>query len=139
MTVFTRGSDAARYIQLLSQMVSSMGEDISRMAKIFGVDISTDDIIKSYTKSAEGPTILESILIEDGKMTQEEATMNWVMNSLFLDLKTRSAAIDRIVKCNECKNAKGESDIGIIWCNKFSNVMSSFGFCSCGERRNDHA
>lgn len=44
-----------------------------------------------------------------------------------------------VVRCKECRNAReSNTQIGLKWCNRFSNIMRDFDFCSFGERRTDH-
>ena len=53
------------------------------------------------------------------------------------DLLDDCTTIDavEVVRCRECKKRRKDGSLGLVWCNKWGNVMSADDYCSYGERR----
>ena len=65
MRIFTRGRDAAEYMQRLESMVIAMAVDISNLLKTADTNIclyTTEDIINDYVFVTSEPSVLEEVL-----------------------------------------------------------------------------
>ena len=67
MTIFTRGRDAAEYIQKLESMVIAMAVDISKLLQTADTNIclyTTEEILDDYAFVVSEPSVLEEVLHE---------------------------------------------------------------------------
>lgn len=79
MTVFTNGRDLERYIRVLQETVVLMAEDIHKCGAPISPYMKVEDVIDSYMKQASGPSVLESLLIEQGDISLEDVQRNSYM------------------------------------------------------------
>lgn len=75
MIVLTRYTDTAELIKMLTDIIQMMGEDLAEIGCV-----SADDVIDSYVKCCAGPTVLESILIQRGVLSEEDVTRNYLID-----------------------------------------------------------
>ncbi|MDE7243749.1 MAG: hypothetical protein K2O18_07215 [Oscillospiraceae bacterium] len=87
MIIFTRNKDMAGYIQLLSSALQMMARDMVRIYKLVGYDCTEEEIISSYFQTASGPTAIETILIKQGKLTEDETRVNNLAELIYELLK----------------------------------------------------
>lgn len=85
--IFTNRNELSEYIALLESIVNAMGEDLLRITNTVDKAITLDDLIDSYSRAVTSPSILESILIDRGELTTEEAKRNYLMESVFRRMK----------------------------------------------------
>lgn len=86
MYCFCRGKDAGEYIKYLIKIIDLMTDTLNDIAEENTLGLSREEILKEYCRLAEGPRILESILIKQGKMKEEEFYDSYVIN-LFKEVR----------------------------------------------------
>jgi len=67
MRIFTRGRDAAEYMQKLESMVIAMAVDISKLLQTADTNIclyTAEEIIDNYTFVTSEPSVLEEVLYQ---------------------------------------------------------------------------
>lgn len=77
MGIYLRASDAREELIACKIIIAEMAQD---MIELFGNNTYTaQDLVKSYEKWYNGPTVFESLLIKEGSYTEEEACQNLVL------------------------------------------------------------
>ena len=89
MIIFTRGKDINKYINLHLDITTWVIEDFSRCLNVAGIDVSVEEIFDSYYQALTSPNTIESILIREGKLTEDEVKRNYLMETVFKDLEYR--------------------------------------------------
>lgn len=80
MYCFCRGKDAEEYIKYLIKIIDLMTDTLTDIAEENALGLSKDEILEEYCRLAEGPRILESILIKQGKMKEEDFYDSYVID-----------------------------------------------------------
>ena len=86
MYCFCRGKDAEEYIKYLIKIIDLMTDTLTDIAEENALGLSKDEILEEYCRLAEGPRILESILIKQGKMKEEDFYDSYVID-LFKEVR----------------------------------------------------
>lgn len=77
MEIYLRARNIAEELRACKIIISVMAQD---MIELFGDNTYTaQDLIESYEKWYNGPTVFESLLIKEGLYTEEEACRNLVL------------------------------------------------------------
>lgn len=87
MYCFCRGKDAEEYIKYLIKIIDLMTDTLTDIAEENALGLSKDEILEEYCRLAEGPRILESILIKQGKMKEEDFYDSYVID-LFKEVRS---------------------------------------------------
>lgn len=87
MYCFCRGKDAEEYIKYLIKIIDLMADTLTDIAEENTLGLSKDEILEEYCRLAEGPRILESILIKQGKMKEEDFYDSYVID-LFKEVRS---------------------------------------------------
>lgn len=86
MTIFTNRFELHEHMNRSKEIIEAMGQDLLRIANMVDKTITIEDIMDSYCHVASSPSILESIEIDQGTLTIEEAKRNYLMESVFREL-----------------------------------------------------
>lgn len=73
-------SGASKEIGMLSDILEMIASDFSDVCYRLGVEVSTGDLLKQYFQQYEGPTAIEQVLINQGRLTKEEACRNTILD-----------------------------------------------------------
>lgn len=70
MQVFLNRMDERNYIKHLEKMIEYMATDITNiLSASFKEPYNIESVLSDYSGMADGPTLIESIFIDEGKMT----------------------------------------------------------------------
>lgn len=84
-----------RYSKILDMVTS----DLVQVFKMFGSNVTSEDLLEEYSRIYDGPTALETVLIREGKMNVDEIQQHHLVNSLFRNIQT---LIDERKDENDC-------------------------------------
>ena len=129
MTVITRGRDAAAMMQLYKEIAMEMAEDLNKIAHIAGEGkfITAEWIFEQYERKADGPTVFENVLIQEGRTTAEECVENSTKD-IFIRAMLRTIGEGRYVVhgrwledngvqiCSNCGAEHEWADYRASWC-----------------------
>lgn len=90
MVAFARGRDLERYAGTLASVIDALVRDMARIARLAGCPFPEDGIIEAYARAAEGPTVIERVLIGQGRLTEAEAGANHVADMIHQGVAARA-------------------------------------------------
>ena len=112
--IFTRGKDLADYAALVSDVAYALAEDMARISELTGRAFTADAIMDEYVQTAKGPTIFERVLIEQGTLTEAEASKNHLAEIIYRQVAESTAPKAEKLRYFEVKFSDG-CEINSVW------------------------
>ena len=75
--IFLNKGELNEYINFLEKMVDSCFDTIFQTYETLNLSYNAEEILNDYIHEAKGPTVLESILINEGEWSKEEVMRNF--------------------------------------------------------------
>ena len=75
--IFLNKGELNEYVNFLEKMVDSCFDTIFRTYEALNLSYNAEDILNDYIHEAKGPTVFESILINEGEWPEEEIMHNF--------------------------------------------------------------
>lgn len=76
-SIFLNRGELNEYINFLEKIVDSCFDTIFQTCEALNLSYDAEDILNDYIHEAKGPTVLESILINEGECSKEEIMRNF--------------------------------------------------------------
>ena len=112
--IFTRGKDLADYAALVSDVAYALAEDMARISELTGRAFTADAILDEYVQAAKGPTVFERVLIEQGTLTEAEASKNHLAEIIYRQVAESVAPEAKELKYFEVKFSDGY-EANAVW------------------------
>ena len=95
--IFLNRGELNEYVNFLEKMVDSCFDTIFQTYEALNLSYNAEDILNDYIHEVKGPTILESILINEGEWSEEEIMRNFTKERIL-------KKIQRITEKNKINN-----------------------------------
>lgn len=95
--IFLNKGELNEYVNFLEKMVDSCFDTIFQTYEALNLPYNAEDVLNDYIHEAKGPTVFESILINEGEWSEKEIMRNFAKERILKQ-------IQRITEKNKINN-----------------------------------
>ncbi len=95
--IFLNRGELNEYVNFLEKMVDYCFDTIFQTYEALNLSYNAEDILNDYIHEVKGPTVFESILINEGEWSEEEVMHNFARERIL-------KKIQRIIEKNKINN-----------------------------------